>query len=179
MFKKVYTLSIAVLMVLVLFSGCTIAKKTAKKDVIKETETVTGSVEVNIENITEAPKVGELVKIPVYINTHTDNVTSLQLLFNYNQDLLELDSVSTLASKFTVWIKKDGGTGQVNLVAAEPKPGIIGSNELVATMIFKAKAAGETYIALDQTMSKMFTPDDMNVIRNDVNKNVHILITDK
>ncbi len=131
---------------------------------------------VGIETSTPKVKVGDYVKTSVNLNTRDLSVNSTQLVFNFDNTLLEFDNVSTSKSNFTIWLEKGAEGGNLKLVAAEPNPGISGAKAAVAVVTFKAKAQGNTTISLDTTQSKSFTSDNFDVLRSDGHESIDISI---
>jgi len=171
---------ISLLLILIsIFSLTACNKKTEKaevmnKDVVAQKET--GSVKVNLQTSADKYYVNDYVKVGVNINTGESSVNTAQLLLNYDKEMLEYDSVTTAGSQFTVWTKKGGGNGEINLLTAQPNPGIKGDKQHVAVVIFKAIKSGDVKVTVDKMVSKMFTTEGQNMLKSAGHQDAQITI---
>jgi len=146
----------------------------SSKKILQKSET--GDIKVELQASAESIKVDEYLDISVRFNTGREFVNTTQLFMNYDSELLDVDHITTAYSKFTIWTKKEIKDGVIQLQAAEPNPGISGSNIELATIVFKAKKDGEANITVDSNISKIYTADNTNKIKKTDHKNLNIKI---
>lgn len=178
MFKQKILIVILILALSVSLFGCKKNEKSGENNSQNQetSSTITGAVIVSLNPVAATVKEGDLAKIAINLNALNTKINTSQIVVNYNPDILEYDSTSTVSSKFTMWIKKDGGEGQVTLVSAEPNPGVTGSDAYVGTVVFKAKKKGVSEITFNKELSKMITSDEVDMLRSEGHLNTTITV---
>jgi uncharacterized protein YcfL len=139
---------------------------------LKDESNVTIELQASADKI----RVDEYLDVAVKINTGRDYVNTLQIFLNYDPDLFDIDHITTVYSEFTIWTKKEIDNGLIKLQAAEPNPGVYGSNKELATIVFRSKKAGNAEIIIDNSMSKIYTNEDINKMKESGHKNLSIEI---
>lgn len=96
--------------------------------------------EVSVDNI---------INVQVYVNTAGKVINNAESIIEYPKDLLEVISLDSRSSIFSLWVEQPtftNSTGQVTLNGGVPNPGFSGTNGNVISIIFKAKKAGTASI---------------------------------
>lgn len=115
----------------------------------------------------EAPKtvaVGQIFDAPLRVSIPSA-INAAEFYFSFPKDKLEVVEIKKEGSFFTLWItdfpRFSNESGALELAGGLPKPGFSGKNGLVATVVFKAKAAGEAVIGLDSQRSRLLANDGL------------------
>ena len=109
-------------------------------------------------------------QIPVNIllrsDTHKANLFSAKI--NFDKDKLEVLNIDTTGTFITLWVERvfNNSLGTVSVVGGVPKPGFLttGSDATMATIVFRAKAAGPAQINYDTSSAVYRNSDNVNFL---------------
>lgn len=117
------------------------------------------------------PVPGQEFEIKLYVRSDIDEANLFQARMKFPKDLVEAISVKTDGSFVKNWVENfydnDNNVGSISLVGGVPAPGYktqLGKeSSLMATIVFKAKVAGEGTVSFS---------DDSAIYRNGDNANI-------
>ena len=116
----------------------------------------------------------------VAVRTTTADAANLfAARLNYNPSLLEVVSIDTAGSFITPaqWVNNnfDNTTGQINLIGGVPTPGFSASSATtMATVVFRAKAAGSAQINFGANSAIYRNVDNVNILATPTGSTVNI-----
>lgn len=106
--------------------------------------------------------VGQTFEVPLRVSINTP-INAAEFYFSFPKELIAVKEVRQAGSFFELWIKDSPSfsneAGTVSLAGGLPSPGFTGTNGLVGTIVFEAKAAGSGEITLDETKSRLLAND--------------------
>lgn len=118
---------------------------------------------------TETVSAGEEFTVGVLMDTKGYNLSAASAALEFDNDLLEAVKVDASESVMTFAVESgfDNDAGRVNIVRGKPgdadpmdtDDGYTGSDGVLATVIFRAKAMGEASINFDRPKSKLILDD--------------------
>lgn len=115
----------------------------------------------------------------VTVNTNTKGayVNSIESLISFPKDLLEVQSVSTAGSVFSIWVEQPNFSnlnGTVSFNGGVPTPGFSGARGKVLSILFKAKKVGTANISFSS--ASIYANDGMgtNITENKTGVSINI-----
>lgn len=108
--------------------------------------------------------VGEEIRVPLKISV-SEPVNAAEFYFQFPPELLEIKTVDKTGSFYQLWIvdypRFSNEEGTIELAGGLPKPGFVGQDGLIATVVFRVKSAGSGTITLDQEKSRILANDGL------------------
>lgn len=105
---------------------------------------------------------GQSTSVSFYVRSTTEYINAAEATINFPRTILNVSSVSTSGSIFTLWAQGpsfSNSTGKVTFSGGRPSPGFKGSSGKILTINFVARATG----------SARLTVSGAQVLRNDAN----------
>lgn len=119
--------------------------------------------EINLK-VPKTAKINTEVSVPLNITTRV-SANAGEFYFSFPKDLLEVKSIDRTGSIYQLWItgypKFSNELGTVEFAGGLPKPGFIGNDIHIATIIFKVKSAGTATVTLDEQKSRLLANDGL------------------
>src|SRR3989344_5450238 len=153
-----------------------------RTDLIPQATTPTpqlGETSLNLDSPKKSLSVGEEFTVQVYLKSGLESSNLISTKINFPKDSLEVKSVNinpTQKTDISYFLKKwldssfDNNSGQINLVATIPSPGLVtklDQNYLLSEITFKSKSPGIFKIEFDNQNSSIFsTKDNLNILKN-------------
>lgn len=94
---------------------------------------------------------GGTFTVSVDLNSQGKTINNAEAVISYPTDLVEVQSVSTGGSIFSLWVEPaafSNGSGTITFNGGAPNPGYTGSSGHILSAKFKAKAAGTAQISI-------------------------------
>lgn len=94
---------------------------------------------------------GGVFTVSVDLNSQGKTINNAEAVISYPTDLVEVQSVSTGGSIFSLWVEPaafSNGSGTITFNGGAPNPGYTGSSGHILSAKFKAKAAGTAQITI-------------------------------
>lgn len=107
---------------------------------------------------------GKELRVPLRISV-SEPVNAAEFYFQFPTELLEVKTVDKTDSFYQLWIvdypKFDNTLGTLELAGGLPKPGFVGRDGLIATVVFRVKTTGSGTITIDQDRSRILANDGL------------------
>ncbi len=95
---------------------------------------------------------GATFEVPLKVSVK-QAINAGEFYFNFPADRLSVKEIKKDNSFFTLWVKDspafDNQTGSIYLAGGLPTPGFSGTDGMIATVVFTAKASGQATISLN------------------------------
>lgn len=95
---------------------------------------------------------GDTFEVPLKVSVK-EAINAGEFYFNFPSDKLTVKEIKKDNSFFSLWVKDspafDNQTGSIYLAGGLPAPGFSGTDGMVATVVFTAKAGGQATISLN------------------------------
>ena len=152
--QKLFVLSLALVSLMAICVGCT---------------AIAGaSAELYLSPATKTVNIGDTFNVDVLVNTSGQNVVVVTAYLHYDPTKLEVVSINTSNSVFTMEIEKtaDPSTGEIKITLVKPTPGANTASGNVATINFKALVqASPAYVTF--VMTSPGATGDSDIILDD------------
>lgn len=115
-----------------------------------EVDTATMSLRSSLASVTE----GSTFVVSAFVNTQGETINNAEAHINYPKDLLEVVSLNSNSSIFTLWAEGpsfSNSSGMINFNGGIANPGYTGSGGTVLSATFRAKKAGSASVFLSGT----------------------------
>src|SRR5690606_23697556 len=92
--------------------------------------------------------VGSTFSVRLLVNAG-QAINAAEAVLSFPSDKLEVKSVSTASSRFTLWAlgpTYSNGSGTITFAGGLPSPGFTGNGGLILTIVFQAKATGSAKV---------------------------------
>ena len=111
-------------------------------------------------------EVGSSFPVAVKVDTGGEAINAFKAYLTFPADKLEVTGVDISGSFATFWIEhtSDNVAGYVHLQGGLPTPGFTGSDGLIATITFKAKASGTAAVTFDSSCLVLRNSDSTNIL---------------
>ncbi len=113
-----------------------------------------------IQNDAVAKSVNDTLHATVYVDTEGDTINNGEGMFTFPKDKIQVESISTAGSIFTLWVEQpnySNQNGTVSFNGGVPNPGYSGSSGRLFEITFKATGAG----------NGSFTINNSSILSND------------
>ena len=111
---------------------------------------------------------GQQIPVTILMRSDTYKANLFSAKLNYDQEKLEILSVDITGSFITIWVERffDNSLGKASIIGGVPKPGFstTGSDALMATLVFRAKAGGTALISYDISSAIYRNNDNVNFL---------------
>lgn len=125
-----------------------------------------GSV-LSLSPTTGAYGVGQTFQVGIMLNTNGEAINAVQADLSFPADKLEVTSLDYTTGGFLALVldhSYDNTTGRVLLGGGIWSPGFTGAAGRVATLTFRARAAGTAAVVFDATCAVLRNADNVNVL---------------
>lgn len=98
-----------------------------------------------------AKKTGDTIRATLYIDTTGANINNAEAVVSFPQNLVQVQSLSTFGSIFSLWIEQpsfSNQNGTITFSGGVPNPGFTGSRGKVIEITFKALAVGDAPVTI-------------------------------
>ena len=108
----------------------------------------------------ENHKVGDIFSVQIRLNSGGAAINSADGKLTFDTNKLQAISISKEGSIFTLWVQEPiFSNGKIEFAGGKPSPGFIGTAGKIATITFRAKAAGSAVITFNS--GSIFADDGM------------------
>ncbi len=125
---------------------------------------------------------GNIVSLKVSVNTQGKVTNNAESILQFPSDLLEVVSLDTRSSIFTLWVEEPSFSntlGQVTFNGGVPNPGFIGDNGSIISVVFRAKKAGSASVILSNAAVRENDGLGTDILSNRVGAEINILSSQK
>jgi len=106
----------------------------------------TSEVTLSVSPESQSVNLGNTFTVEVGLNTQNQPVTAVSAYIVFPTELLEIDSIITTNSSFTIQADNIVENNVIKITRGEPTPGVNSSSALMATIYFVAKAQGTAQV---------------------------------
>ena len=109
----------------------------------------TGSATLSLSPSSSSVKVDQSFTVAIKVTSATTNISSVQSYLTFPADLLEVSSISKTGSIASLFVEEpiyNNTSGTIKMTADIASPGYKGSDGLIATVTFRAKANGSANV---------------------------------
>ena len=119
-------------------------------------------------------KAGEEYAVKLYVRSDKNEANLFAAKLTFNKDILEVARIDKSGSFISSWSEEfiDNNAGEISLVGGVPTPGYktAGSDSLMATIVFKGKAAGSSTIDFTGESVIYRNSDNEDILRSDLDE---------
>jgi hypothetical protein len=111
--------------------------------------------------------VGQSFHVSVLVDTGGEVINAVEADLTFPSVMLEVTSVDAASGSFLpIVVEKsfNNTSGRIRIVGGVPTPGFTGGSGRVATITFRARAAGSAKVSFDGTSKLMRNDDNVNVL---------------
>jgi hypothetical protein len=149
--------------------ACTIALVASSPLVFQgaATRAAAGGSVLSLSPSTGAYGVGQTFQVGIMLNTNGEAINAVQADLSFPADKLEVTSLDYTTGGFLALVLDhtyDNTTGRVRLGGGIWSPGFTGAAGRVATLTFRARAAGSAAVVFDATCAVLRNADNVNVL---------------
>jgi len=114
---------------------------------------------------------GNQFQIQIFLDTATQDIVAAQAVADYATDTIQIDSIDTSSSDFTMEVKNsnDSGTGHMLVAVAKPTPGVNSATAKIATVTVTALKDFTGQAVLTLKFDSALAVDDCAAIADDGN----------
>lgn len=112
---------------------------------------LTRAATLSARPLTTTVVAGGVFTVSVDLNSQGKTINNAEAVISYPTDLVEVQSVSTGGSIFSLWVEPatfSNGSGTITFNGGAPNPGFSGASGHILSAKFKAKAAGTAQISI-------------------------------
>ncbi len=117
-------------------------------------------------------KVGQELPVKVFVRNDKDEANLFAAKLKFNKDVLEVVRIEKSGSFISSWAEEfiDNNSGLVSLVGGVPTPGYKTNNSdaLMAIVVFKGKAAGNSVVSFAADSEIFRNSDNNNILRSNL-----------
>jgi len=126
-----------------------------------------GGASLRLDPRTSACGVGQSFHVSVLVDTGGEVINAVEADLTFPSSMLEVTGVDATSGSFLpIVVEKsfNNTSGRIRIVGGVPTPGFTGGAGRVATITFRARAAGSAKVTFEATSKLMRNDDNINVL---------------